>query len=232
MIDHCDINPDENGVIEVRTYIACLLKIPLAEHKTYRNAQSAMRTQQDSSLPLSWPRNCESKTITIIIFHGQPWPSLPHLHAVWHLILYFHVYSYIKSPNSQYWPGTISHTHREKTKNFKHDCLLRSKADRGAVFLLFLWLKLFFELKKIYKDYSLHTGKFEPNHLLKDEDQLATHVKVIPGEVSLLWQVGSYGWLIPHDHDHKHPFYKVNIGWKQFIINYYVSYLMSEIHKW
>ena len=44
---------------------------------------------------------------------------------------------------------------------------------------------------------------------LKGEDQLTTPAKVIPGEVSLLWEEGNYGWLIPHDR--KHPFYKVNI---------------------
>ena len=59
--------------------------------------------------------------------------------------------------------------------------------------------------------FTAHTVKLKSNHMLKDEDQITTHVKVIPGEVSLLWQEGSYKWLIPHDRDDKHPFYKVNI---------------------
>ena len=63
----------------------------------------------------------------------------------------------------------------------------------------------------IQRLFTAHTVKFKPNHILKDEDQLTTRVKVIPGEVSLLWQEGSNVWLIPHDHDDKHPFYKVNI---------------------
>ena len=46
--------------------------------------------------------------------------------------------------------------------------------------------------------------KSKPNHTLNGGDQLTTHVKVFPCEVSLLWEKESYGWLIPHDNDDKY----------------------------
>ena len=43
--------------------------------------------------------------------------------------------------------------------------------------------------------FTAHAVKLKSNHVLKDEDQLTTCVKVFPSEVSLLWQEGSYSWL-------------------------------------
>ena len=34
----------------------------------------------------------------------------------------------------------------------------------------------------------------------------------------LLWQEGSCSWLCSHDHKCRHPFLKVNVRWKQFIL--------------
>ena len=49
--------------------------------------------------------------------------------------------------------------------------------------------------------------------------------------MSLLWQEGSYGWFIPHDHDRKHPFYKVNIPWKQFILCFLPNFWKIQMVK-
>ena len=67
--------------------------------------------------------------------------------------------------------------------------------------------------------------------MLKHEDQLTVCVKIIPSEVSLLWQEASYGWLIPHDHGHKHLFYKVNIWWKQFILCFLSHFWNTQMVK-
>ena len=52
---------------------------------------------------------------------------------------------------------------------------------------------LIYSLNKIIiqKLFTAHIVKLKPNHMLKDEDQLNTHVKVIPGEIRPLRLEGS-----------------------------------------
>ena len=74
-------------------------------------------------------------------------------------------------------------------------------------------------LKKIKRLFTAHTVKAKSYvKTWTDEDQLTTCVQVVPGEVSLLWQEGSHCWVISQDRNCRHPFYKVSIQWKQFIL--------------
>ena len=63
--------------------------------------------------------------------------------------------------------------------------------------------------------------------LKKNHDyQSAAHVKVIPGELGLLWQVGSCSWLHSYDCQCNHSSDKVKIKKTQFILS-----LSSHFHN-
>ena len=74
------------------------------------------------------------------------------------------------------------------------------------------------------------TVKLKPNHMLNDEDQLTTLVKIIPSEVSPLWQEESYVWRCSHNRDSRQPFLHTNSTFDENS-SYNVSYLVSEIRK-
>ena len=64
--------------------------------------------------------------------------------------------------------------------------------------------------------------------MLKIDFQLTTHVKVIPGERSLLWLEGDCGWLYSYDLEYKHSFHKSQNLNKRVHIVFFISILRRK----